>query len=350
MAAMSWRTFARSWFGLVVLLIVGVLALAGTLFYLGPYLAILTLLIFGLALPIFLGQRGLKPLAILGIATLVITAPVFTVIYTDELRVPTPAVTSNGAAPYGNGQPVIQDALVTPFVGAAGGLYNFSATIYPQYLPVNTTITNVTFYVTDCPGATSNSSPDCGSSYPFYTDTIQFGANPAAPTVVSYSRNLPGTDIWWWDLEAVVEDDASPHNLTGIWLDYDGSYSGIEGPVSGSFGSVVLFLLPTAYEVVFIYPGIVFLIALLFYAFLKGRERNRKGAGPSQPTPTDGTPTPAGAPPGAAGGGSPGATEMRCPNCQAVVYPNETTCWKCGKSLAPAQPASSAPLASSKSP
>jgi hypothetical protein len=351
MALGGFRTFGTTWIGRIVLVAIGIFAVAGALFYLGFLVAILAMLVCGAFLPIYLGWKSTRQLALAGLIILLASAPVFSVAYASQLRVPSPTASSDPAAPYGNGNAVVQNATVTPYTGAAGGTYTFSAAIEPQNLPPRSTLHYMLLIVTDCPDATGNSSPSCPAGYPFYEQNHTFSANPPGPTTVSYQQRLPGTDVWWWTLDLAFNNSTSK-NLTQDWLYYQGSYSFVEGPVSGSLGQTFVYILPAAYEVILVYPGLVFFVALLIYAVLKRRQAARGASAPSAGAP--------GTPPGPPPTGPPGApaatpsvapaNERRCPNCQAVVYPNETSCWKCGKSLAAPQPATAQPLPSGKGP
>lgn len=348
MAPGGWKQFGTRRIGRAVLMAVAILTLVGSLVYLGPYVAIAVLLLFGAAVPIYLGWKRPRQLAIAGLAVLLISAPIFSVIYANELRLPSPSASSNPASPYGNGGAVIQDAKVTPFDGAQGGTYNFSASIDPQYLPQREQARFLTLYISDCPGATGNRSPNCPSGYAFFELNHTFASNLSTASTVTFARSLPGADIWWWNLALAISNSSSPKNLTWVWLYTNGSYSGVEGPVSGDFLSTTELILPAAYEVIFIYPGLVFFIGILVYVLLKNRESARRARAPGSLPPSGGTAEP---PSGTTEKTMPtpaGKQESACPNCGAVVYPNERACWKCGKSLVVPVAAANEPLASTK--
>jgi hypothetical protein len=351
MAPGGFRTFGTTWIGRIVLVLIGIFAVAGALFYLGALVTILAMLVCGAFLPIYLGWKSTRQLALAGLVILLASAPVFSVAYASQLRVPSPSEGSNPSAPYGNGQAVVQNATVTPYTGAAGGTYTFSASIEPQNLPPRSTLHYLLLIVTDCPDATGNRSPACPAGYPFYEQNHSFSATPAAPTTVSFQQRLSGVDVWWWTFDLAFNNSTSK-NLTQDWLYSQGTYDFPEGPVSGSFGQTFAFILPASYEVILVYPGLVFFVALLIYAVLKRRQATRGAGAPTAGTPGAPPGTPPTAPPGAPGAppSNAAANERRCPNCQAVVYPNESSCWKCGKSLAPPQPATAQPLSSGKAP
>jgi hypothetical protein len=347
MASGGWKQFGTTRVGRAVLMAVAILTLVGSLFYLGPYVSIAVLLLFGAAVPIYLGWKRPRQLAIAAFAVLLISAPLFSVVYADELRVPSPAESSNPAAPYGNGQAVLQNAVVSPFDGPEGANYTFTVVVHPEDLPTGTHARFLELFISDCPGATGNQSPSCPSGYAFYQLNHTFVANLTAPTTVTYGHILPGDDVWWWNLALAISNTSAPTSYTWVWLYSNGGYNGVQGPVSGDFLATTELILPAAYEVILIYPGLVFYIGLLIYVLLKNRENARKGgAGGTLPpsSPAGGSTPSAGPTP------STGPAERTCPNCGAVVYPNETSCWKCGRSLTEPLPASSKPLDSSKGP
>lgn len=310
------------------------LALIGSLLYAGIYIAVLALLVFGLGLPIYAGWKRPRQLALAGLAVLLITAPVFSVLYADELRQPSPLASSSSDPPYGNGGSVLQNAHVTPFTGAAGGTYTFTVEVVPQYLPMNTTVQWLTLYVTTCPGATGNASPNCPGPYPFYTFNHSFLVPPIADQNVTFAERLPGVNVWWWDVSA-AQRDVKSQNLTYDFLSSGGGFAGVEGPVTGDFFGTVTLLIPSIYFNVLIFPGLVFYAALLVYVLLKNREARRKASRGPPPISGDRAPPddPSRTAPTSQGSAAPTSTELSCPNCQAVVYPNETQCWKCGANL-----------------
>ncbi|MCI4358109.1 MAG: zinc ribbon domain-containing protein [Thermoplasmata archaeon] len=345
----GWKQFGTRKEGRALLMALAISTLVASLFYLGPYVAIAVLLVFGAALPIYLGWKRPRQLAIAAFAVLLVSAPIFSAAYAGELRVPSPAASSNPAFPFGNGAPAVHDARVTPFDGNPGGVYNFSATVDPKNLPPSESARFLELFISDCPGATGNRSPSCPAGYAFYVLNHTFLQTPGAAVTVTYSQALPGTDVWWWNLALAISNASAPKAYTWVWLFVNGGYTGVQGPVSGNYLATTEFILPAAYEVIFIYPGIVFYIGLLIYVLLKNREANRGRSRVALPPdlPTSG-PVP---PTSSATPRSPsGLAERTCPNCGAVVYPNESTCWKCGKSLAQNAPASAPPLESSKSP
>lgn len=351
----SVKSFGAKPVGRIVLAGLATATLVGSFLELGPLLAIVTLLFFGLAVPIYLGWKRPRELAIMGLAVLLVAGPIAGAFYAQEIRQPSPLASSDNYAPYGSGGPVLQNAQVHPFTGAGGGTFNFSVEVYPQYVPANTSgLLWVELFVTTCPGATGNSSPYCPSPYPFYSPNASLPTGQSAPFTVYFNQVLPGPNIWWFQF-ATAYRSGPDQNLTWIFLDPANGYGAVQGPVSGSYDTTWELVVPTVYEELFLYSGAVFYLGLLIYFLFKRREAARQGAsgpGPSPPSPVATMPAPptAGAPTPAPG--APTAPELHCPNCKAVVYANETSCWKCGTALpkgGAAPPAADAPLAGGKS-
>jgi hypothetical protein len=147
---------------------------------------------------------------------------------------------------------------------------------------------------------------------------------------------------------------------TFVLLVGDPVYNGLEGPVVGTYWTTYELLVLTVYLNDFVYLGIPFFVVLLVYTYIKRRQIQkgdsyRRAPGP---TPTDAPGGAAAALPAAGSGlgakrpassegSGPRRPELSCPNCNAVVYANETTCWKCGAQLSKASgPSTSTPLAS----
>lgn len=334
----SVKSFVAGRLGRLILALLAGATLIGSFVYLGALISIPTFLFFGLAIPIYLGWKRPRDLAILGLAVLLVAAPVASVWEADLIRQPSPAASSDTGLPYGSGGAVLQGATVSPFAGADGGAYNFSVVVHPEYVPGNTSgLLWVELFVTTCPGATGNSSPTCPGGYPFYTQNETLAANLTQPFTASFTQTLSGGNLWWFQF-ATVYRNLTTGNYTWIFLDPANGYGAVQGPVSGDFYSTIGLVIPGLYVAMLLYPGSVFFIALLIYVLFKRREAARKA---SIPGPAPGGP---GTAEGPAGTGpatqerpaATGADEQRCPNCEAVVYANETSCWKCGKSLRPA--------------
>lgn len=326
------RRFLATPPGLAVLLVVAVLTLTGSFLYLGPFLAIVAFLLFGLAVPIYAGWKRLRILALFGLAALVISGPIISALYVGTVvRVPSASADSSSALPYGNGGPILQGAQVAPFTSDGDGPFNFSVTVNPANVPANASPPLwLDLFISTCPGATGNSSPYCGGGYPFYLYNLTL-TNLTGPTVESFNVRLPAPNVWWWQMATAYLAAGNGTNRSVVWvfLTPASGYSGVQGPISGDFLSTFELVLVPLYLDLFIYPGLVFFLGLALYAYLKYRQARRaaQGGAPAEPTPAE----------GAAKGGAapPGAGERTCPNCQAVVYASETSCWKCGQALPP---------------
>lgn len=326
--------------GRTTIVAIAILSLIGGVYYLNPYFGIPILLITGLALPIYSGWKRPRSLALIGLVAMLIASPLISVLYANEYRAPSPVASSVSSLPYGNGGSVFDNAKVTPFTGNGGGTYHFTVSIHTNFVPPNdSAIQWLVLWVSTCPGAISANDSNCGGGgYPYYTQNHSF-VNQTVPSSYTFNQSLPGSNIWWWVMAGVVKNSSGSY----VWIflfESNGQYAWIEGPVTGDFLSTVGLFVPVIYETVFVYVGLVFYAALLFYMFLKGRERTRKAAsqmppplaGPSAPGSSDAPAPSSGTPPTPKAAGA-AAAEKECPNCKAVVYPNETTCWKCGASL-----------------
>lgn len=349
---MGIKTFATTKIGVVVLIAVAIGTMVGALLVLGPFIAIPTFLLFGLALPIYAGEKRPRRLAIWGIVVLLIAGGATSVLETQSYRSPSAPTDSQTTAPYGNGAAVVQNAVVTPFLGSAGTNFTFKATIVPANLPYNTSaIAWVTLFVSTCPGATSTNSPYCTSGYPFFSLNHSFAVPTRNTTLVEFNLTLHSDNIWWWQLAAVARN-ASGGTPIWIYLYPQNGYSGASGPVTGDYLSTFGIVGSSIYQVVLLYEGLPFYFVLLVYAMFKARERRRKeaaaGGGPSGPLASSGTPSTPAAPQAPTGTApvstdKPPGKELACPKCQAVVYPGEKQCWKCGADLTVS---STAPLSS----
>jgi len=332
--------FATPW-GRATLIVGGILALVAAFFYLTVLGAIPTLLLFGLAAPILLGQKRIRDLAIGGLVILLVAAPLASAVYTNQIRMPSSPADSPAVLPFGNGGSVLQNAQVNPFTGPADSPFRFTASVYPQYVPKGLgSPLWINLFVSTCPGATSNGSKACGAgTYPFFLGNQTLPANASTVQSIAFNETLPGNNIWWWQMAAVERNLTAPHNLTYIFLDPGNGYGTVQGPVTGDFLGTLGVVLPAIYLSIFIYVGVVFYIALLVYWFFKSREARRKQlelvrkdqfSGAALTSRASEMPPEKGATPAA-----PRREERSCPNCNAVVYENEPTCWKCGASLPP---------------
>lgn len=335
--------------GLVVLGLVAFGTMVGSFLYLGPFIAIPTFLLFGLAVPIWTGWKRPRTLLLFGILVLLASAPTASFVDAQQFLQPSPAAASDASAPYGNGAPVIDQALVSPYSAAPGSVFQFTADLHPQNVPSNASSPLwVELFVSTCPGATGNSSVSCGGGYPFYSVNRTLPANLTGVVTERFNVTLNGTEIWWWQVAVAVHVPANATSVTWIFLDPQNGYGAVEGPVTGDLASTFGIIIVPITEVMFLYSGSVFLFGLLVYLLIKSREARRRAVAGMPPTP----PTPPGPP--SEGGSSaseakPAAAapaEKACPNCGAVVYPSESSCWKCGKALPSGSGA--APLPSSK--
>jgi hypothetical protein len=332
-----------------LLAVVALLTLVGSFLYLGPLLAVPTFLLFALALPIYMGWKRIRDLAIVGLVVLLVAAPIASALDAQQIRLTSPLAVSDPTFPYGNGSSVITNAGVNPFLGPVGGVYNFSFQLNPSAVPSNSSgLLWVTLYISTCPGATGNSSPYCSSGYPYLQLNRTLPGNLTGPVVEGFNVTLgDGAQIWWWQASTAYYANNSSSQLVNIFLDVP-SYGSQEGPVTGPFVATFEIVLVPILEALLLYTGTVFFFALLIYMYFRGRRQRRAAQGPPGGTLPASTSDASGATPA----GPPVPTEQKCPNCRALVYPNETNCWKCGASLkAPATPpASNAPLTSGKSP
>jgi len=263
-------------------------------------------------------------------------------VITDQLFVPPGTVASSPSLPDGNGGSVLQNAQVSPFTGDTSTNFTWTVTVYPQYYGnADLTPTSIHLYLSTCPGAVSNNTSSCSSSYLFKELTQNITTALTSPTNYTFHWTLGVVDIWDWQM-ALEMFNSSNHSSGYVYLVGDPTYNGIEGPIVGSFAELFETLLPTIYLDAFLFLGLPFYFVLLLYLFLKSRERRRKearqrAAGPIPPTsnPTGGGSELPGAgspaPPGSASGPPPG--EQACPHCGAVVYPSESKCWKCGEAI-----------------
>ena len=148
----GFRAFVATPWGRIVLIAIATVVLFGSLAYLGVIIAIPAFLIFGLAIPILAKVKRPRYLATIGIVALLIATPAFTVFYTQELRTPTAPGSSDPSLPNGNGNSVLQNAQVSPFLGNGGESYNFTVTVYPQFIPPgNGTPQWLNVWVSTCP-------------------------------------------------------------------------------------------------------------------------------------------------------------------------------------------------------
>ncbi len=352
------RGFVQKPLGKVFLVAITILVVFATYVYIpdGQLLAIPAMLIFGLALPIWLGLKRPRYLAITGIVVILIVAPVATLVITQEIRTPIGPASSLTTLAGTNGAALLENASVSPYTGTTATNFTWTVWLNPAGVPKgNSSPYLLELYISTCPGATSTSPPTwCSSGYPFHqlnvTSFTSAQLNGTQP--VTFHYRIGSNNIWEWQLGVYTRNLTSGksfyQNLVG-----DPTYNGLEGPVVGDYATTYGELIGTIFITVLLYLAAPFYLILVFYMLFKNRERRRKeaaerAAGPVPPTtPPDGGGT---ALPSAGGKGARSAIstppssstvrERTCPQCNAVVYENETTCWKCGAALTEGRPLS----------
>jgi len=344
------RSFLQSPAGKALLLALAILVTFGSTIF-STLVAIPAILLFGLAVPIWAGLKRPRYLALTGLVILLLVAPFSNLVITQDIMTPIPGSYSSSTLPNGNGGAVLQNALVTPYVGGTSENFTWTVAIYPQYIPgtPNNTTLWLNLYISSCPGATGNASPNCAQPYPFFLLNDTTVANLTAETTVTFNFQIGSIGIWDWQMSLAVRN-LTTGKLYYIFLVGDPTYNGIEGPVVGTYATTYESLLLTLYFDDFLFLGAPFYFVLLIYMILKRRERTKadaqqRAAGPTPPDEQGPT-----LPGGSSTTGPPSTTpaapkEGACPNCGAVVYAGEKTCWKCGATLSP--PTSGTPLSSS---
>jgi hypothetical protein len=341
------RRFVQTPYGRAALPAIAILVVFGTYVYVSTLLAIPAILVFGLAVPIWSGLKRPRYLAITGLVIILLVGPLASAAITQEIRTPTPAASSIDYTSSNGTGPVLLNAQVSPYTGGTSTNFSWTVTIQPQYAP-NTTrgLLGVSLFISTCPGATSNNSPFCSAGYSLVNLTHNYTSPPVTTTTLTISYVLGSVGIWDWQMGAFFANSTAGGNWTWVFLQGDPTYNGIEGPVVGTWSDTFAELLPTVYLNGLLFLGLPYYLVLLLYMFFKSRETRRKeavrrAAGPTPPpAPSDATtgalPPTGGGPPPTGTGASAASAERTCPNCNAVVYENETTCWKCGASLSAA--------------
>jgi hypothetical protein len=334
------KAFAQSLPGKIALTLLAGGIAAASFAYIGILIALGAFLLFMLALPIYLGWKRPRELAVAGLVAMLVAAPISSLAYTAQFRTPVAPVSSDAQ----NGGSVLSDAQVRPFAGAAGGTYDFSVQVNPQYLPAGAHAPEyVVVYLSTCNGAiTSNNSACGGGGYPFWVLNQSFSTSLGNVTNVTLHQKLNMPSLWYWEMAFVFQ--SATNQSTWVWVDPGLGNTAVQGPVSGDFTSTFTYVLPDIFGDVFLYLGLVFYAGLLVYLFLRNR-RERRAAAEAAPAPGMGGSPPSGPPGGPGAPARPMGTERSCPKCGAVIYPAETTCWKCGAAVPPAAPVESPPLA-----
>jgi hypothetical protein len=337
----GFRRFVQTPAGRALLPAISIAVVFATYVYVSTLLAIPAILVFGLAVPIWAGLKRPRYLALSGLVIILLVGPLATVAITQEIRTPIGPVSSDSTTSANGTGPVLLNAQVSPYNGGTSTSFNWTVTLQPQYAPFGTKgLLGVSLYISSCPGATGNSSPYCNSGYSLTNLTHNYTTPPTTTTELSFNYAIGSVGIWDWQMGAFLRNSTT-NNLTYIFLVGDPTYNGIEGPVVGTWSDTFAELLPTVYLNGLLFLGLPFYLILILYMFFKSRETRRKeaqrrAAGPVPPgggeaTAAAGPPPGSDAPPGPSA--APAAAERTCPNCNAVVYANETTCWKCGATL-----------------
>jgi len=353
------RGFLRSRLGLIAIFLFCI-AVVSVTFVFNALLAIPAMLLFGFGVPVWLGTKRPRILAVGGLAVLLALAPLATILLAQESLVNPGAASSPGLAPLEEGGSVLQNATVSPFVRSLSTNFTWSVQVYPRYLGAplngsNWTNDSVQLYISTCPGATASFSPGyCPAGYSLIVVSHAF-AGPTAPangTTVTFHHEVTATTIWSWQMELLIQNRSNATSPYRIELTGDPTYDGLEGPIVGGFATAYGALIVTIYEADFLYLGVVFYFVLLLYWWYKQREARTKAAikrtAQALAAAKDGAPSTVEFPtPGASSrpGPAPGTNELACPNCGAVVYAGEAKCWKCGSALGGGA-AGSAPLPS----
>jgi hypothetical protein len=343
------KSFGTRPIGRVVLLAIAIVAVAASIIYLGLLAAIFVTLVFGLGLPIYTGWKRLRSLALAGLVILLLGGAFAGVLLAQELRAPVPPASSYVGGAFGVGGPVLDNASATPHLSDTDANFSFQATLHPGHLPSTSgKIYAIVFFVTACPYDTSNVSGFCGSGATNFTQVVRFPNGTSANQTETFHQVLTAPSIWYFQIYAVAKNftgtpppapaanvscgTRSPNTVanvttTCILLQPNSpNVNTIQGPVVGSFFAIWELLIGSVYASTFFYLGLPFYIGLLGYVFFKNRQARRKAALAPAAAPTAAEETaPASAPPG---------PEQKCPKCGAIVYANESNCWKCGASLA----------------
>ena len=344
----GFRGFVQKPLGRIFLIVVSIAVVFGAYAYVSVLLAIPAILLFSLAIPIWLGIKRPRYLALAGLVVILVVAPISTAVLTQEIRTPISTASSLTNIAGTNGTALLQNASVTPYTGSASTNFTWTVTVAPSGIPQGNSSGRVLWlhlYISTCPGATSaTKSPSwCTAGYSFYDlNSSAFPVNLSQPETFTFHYKIGSNGIWDWQMGVYTQNSSTgkPFYQT---LAGDPFYNGLEGPVVGDFLTTYGELLPTVYFDDFLYLGAPFYLVLLLYMLFKNRERRRKEAAQraAGPVPPGGGPSeepgalpstlrkgpPGGEPP------PPAVKERTCPNCNAVVYENETTCWKCGQSL-----------------
>ncbi len=325
------KAFAGTLPGYAVFLAIIILVVAASLVYLGTIFGAITLLIFAFGVPVYLGWgRSLRHFLLIALVVSLLIPPISSVLLTNELVAPSPAYVSPDNA--------LQNAVVSPFQ-ATSSSFNFSVQVNESHLPKNYNLTEVFLWVTNCPSDSNSTRGQCGSNDFF--QNLTYVVAPAERGLlrsfpVSFVESLPGGQIfyfefWTWGINTTA---SSAYSSSCTGPPGQGICGYAEGPVTGTYGTIYGLVLVEVY-LLMAEIGILLVVAILFYRFLKGREKRRHEMAKAQAEDQQSLAVPVSKPlKSSASKGDETSTGTRCPQCGAAVDPGETFCWKCGNELA----------------
>ncbi|HEV2316346.1 MAG TPA: hypothetical protein VGV89_02060 [Thermoplasmata archaeon] len=335
----GFRGLATKPLGRIIAIVSAIVAVAlATTYNLGAIVVIAVLLLFGLAMPIYMGWKRPRGLALAGLVILLVAAPI-TAVLTTQLTISSPPGPVNSFGEYGGD--VLQGAAIDHYHADSAQDFHFTVLVDPQYLGSNTSLLNLTLFVTPCADAVdqAQASSVCSTGLSYYQQVYSFNGTPATSVSVTFTQHISGPNIWYWMIYATTSNTSNKTNpIQDIYLNSQNPYTtDIQGPIVGSFLGILGIVIIPAYLDVIIYPGLAFYGALAFYAWFKAREARKKAEWGQRPPPTSSgasAPSPQGSP-SSSTSATPAATprERHCPKCGAVVYANESQCWKCGTAL-----------------
>ncbi|MCI4366007.1 MAG: hypothetical protein L3K10_08155, partial [Thermoplasmata archaeon] len=204
------RGFVQRPVGRALLLAFATLVTFATYVYLSTLLAIPVILLVGIAVPIWLGIRRLRVLAIFGLVILLLVAPLATLVITQDILAPIPAASSPSNLAGANGS-LMQNASVTPYTGSVTTNFTWTVSIFPKNIPRgNSSPLYLHLYLSTCPGANSNSDFNCAAGYPFIDLNHTFVGNLTSETNVTFHYILASNGIWAWQMGLFLQNTADP--------------------------------------------------------------------------------------------------------------------------------------------